>query len=44
MPKIATLDEFWNDAKLGVYNFTKDGNKSNKALYKAKTHQACKKF
>ena len=25
MPKRATLDEFWNDVKHGVYNFTKDG-------------------
>jgi len=25
MPKTATLDEFWNDVKHGVYNFTKDG-------------------
>lgn len=25
MPKRVTLDEFWNDVKHGVYNFTKDG-------------------
>ena len=25
MPKTASLDEFWNDVKHGVYNFTKDG-------------------
>ena len=25
MPKTVTLDEFWNDVKHGVYNFTKDG-------------------
>lgn len=25
MPKTASLEEFWNDVKHGVYNFTKDG-------------------
>lgn len=24
MPKTASLDEFWNDVKQGVYNFTKE--------------------
>lgn len=52
MPKRVTLDEFWNDVKHGVYNFTKDGKcvscgnccTAILPVTKAETYQACKKL